>query len=98
LFPVSPRNDLIDTVNPFQKAFEILSKSVTKQVLGLIQDAIDTTRIDMTEEEALFLWPKVQAFVPETGERPDLNSADPLQQRMAGAILLLQKQRREQNL
>jgi superfamily II DNA or RNA helicase len=90
--------DLIDTVNPFQKAFEILSKSVTKQVLGLIQDAIDTTRIDMTEEEALLLWPKIQAFVRETGERPDLNSADPLQQRMAGAVLVLQKQRREQNL
>ena len=33
--------DLIDTVNPFQKAFEILSKSVTKQVLKVIQDAID---------------------------------------------------------
>lgn len=90
--------DLIDSVNPFQKAFEILSKSVTKQVLGLIQDAIDTTRIDMTEEEALLLWPKVQAFVRETGERPDLNSADPLQQRMAGALLVLQKQRREQSL
>ena len=25
--------DLIDTINPFQRAFEILSKSVTKQVL-----------------------------------------------------------------
>ena len=29
--------DLIDQVNPFQKAFEILSKSVTKQVLKVIQ-------------------------------------------------------------
>lgn len=90
--------DLIDTVNPFQKAFEILSKSVTKQVLKLIQDAIDTTRIEISEEEALLLWPKIQAFVRETGERPDLNSADPLQQRMAGALLLLQKARREQKL
>ena len=90
--------DLIDTVNPFQKAFEILSKSVTTQVLRLIQDAIDTTRIEISEEEALLLWPKIQAFVRETGERPDLNSADPLQQRMAGALLVLQKARREQRV
>lgn len=90
--------DLIDTVNPFQKAFEVLSKSVTKQVLSLIQDAIDTTRVDMTEEEALLLWPKIQVFARKEGRKPELKSTDPLEQRMAGALLLLQKQRREQAL
>ena len=90
--------DLIDTVNPFQQAFEVLSKSVTKQVLRLIQDAIDTTRIEMSEEEALLLWPKIQAFVRKGGERPDRNSANPQEQRMAEALLLLQQKRREQNL
>ncbi len=90
--------DLIDTVNPFQKAFEVLSKSVTKQVLRLIQDAIETTRVDMSDEEALLLWPKIQAFVRKTGGRPDVRSGDPLEQRLAGALLLLQKRRREQNL
>jgi len=90
--------DLIDTVNPFQKAFEVLSKSVTKQVLKLIQDAIDTTRVDMSEDEALVLWPKIQAFAKREGRKPELKSTDPLEQRMAGALLLLQKQRREQAL
>lgn len=90
--------DLIDSVNPFQKAFEVLSKSVTKQVLKLIQDAIDTTRVDMSEEEALLLWPKIQAFAKKEGRKPELSSPDPLEQRMAGALLLLQKQRREQAL
>ena len=90
-----PRNA---TVNPFQKAFEVLSKSVTKHVLRLIQDAIETTRVDMSEEEALLLWPKIQAFVRKSGQRPDVRAADPLEQRLAGALLLLQKQRREQNL
>jgi len=90
--------DLIDTVNPFQKAFEILSKSVTKQVLRLIQDAIDATRIDIEEPEALILWPKIQDFVRQTGEKPSVRSSDPLERRMAEALLLLQKQRREQGL
>jgi len=90
--------DLIDTVNPFQRAFEVLSKSVTKQVLRLIQDAIETTRVDMSEEEALLLWPKIRAFVRKAGVRPDVRSPDPLEQRLARALLLLQKQKREQNL
>lgn len=90
--------DLIDTVNPFQKAFEVLSKSVTKQVLKVIQDAIDMTRIEMTEEEALLLWPKIQTFVRENGQRPERSSTDPLEQRMADAVLLLQSERRKLGL
>lgn len=90
--------DLIDTVNPFQKAFEILSKSVTTQVLRIIQDAIDATRIEITEAEALILWPKVNEFVRLRGERPSIRSADPLERRMAEALLFLQKQRREKGL
>lgn len=86
--------DLIDTVNPFQHAFEILSKSITRQVLGLIQDVIDATRIEITEEEARILWPKVNAFVREHGVRPSVRSEDPLERRMAEALLFLQAQRR----
>ena len=54
--------DLIDTINPFQKAFEILSKSVTTKVLKVIQDTIEATRITMDFEEARILWPKIQEF------------------------------------
>ena len=90
--------DLIDSVNPFQKAFEILSKSVTTQVLRIIQDAIDATRIEVTEEEALILWPKIKEFYRLRGERPSVRAADPLERRMAEALLFLQKQRQEQGL
>ena len=91
--------DLIDQVNPFQKAFEILSKSVTKQVLKVIQDAIDTTRIEISGEEARILWPKINEFVKEHhGKRPDVRSDDPLERRMAEAILYIQRERREQGL
>lgn len=87
--------DLIDQVNPFQKAFEILSKSVTKQVLKVIQDAIDETRVEISEEEALLLWPKVRAFVKERGQKPDVRAHDPLERRMAQALLFIQKRKRE---
>ena len=58
--------DLIDTINPFQKAFEILSKSVTVSVLKLIQDSIESTRIKMDFEEVKILWPKIKIFVEKT--------------------------------
>ena len=91
--------DLIDQVNPFQKAFEILSKSVTKQVLKVIQDAIDTTRISISGDEAKILWPKINEFVKgHGGQRPDIRSSDPLERRMAEALLYIQRERREQGL
>lgn len=85
--------DLIDRINPFQKAFEILSKSVTTRVLKVIQDAIDATRIQMTLEEALILWPKINDFVKTFKKEPDTRSLDPLEKRMAEAIIFLKEQK-----
>jgi len=90
--------DLIDSVNPFQRAFEVLSKSVTKQVLKIIQDTIDTTRIDIEEAEAFILWPKVQAFTQAHGKPPSVHSNDPLERRMGEAVLYLQAERKKQGL
>jgi hypothetical protein len=81
--------DLIDRINPFQKAFEILSKSVTTHVLRMIQGAIEAQRIEISEEEALHLWPKIKDFKKIRGEEPSLNSLDPLERRMAEALVYL---------
>lgn len=91
--------DLIDSINPFQKAFEILSKSVTAKMLKLIQDTIEATRIEMTDEEAIVLWPKIKAFVQEHGWKPpDREAYDPLERRLAEALIYIKKQRREQGV
>ncbi|HAX48520.1 MAG TPA: DEAD/DEAH box helicase family protein [Ignavibacteria bacterium] len=87
--------DLIDQVNPFQKAFEILSKSVTTRVLKVIQDAIEATRIIMSMEEAILLWPKINDFVKTNKREPYLQSSDPLERRMAEAIIYLKEQKRK---
>lgn len=87
--------DLIDTINPFQKAFEILSKSVTASVFKAIQETIDATRIQMTEEEAVILWPKIKNWVQRTGEQPSIQSFDPQERRLAEAIIFLREQKRK---
>ena len=91
--------DLIDTINPFQQAFEILSKSVTTSVLRLIQEAIEVNRIQMTDEEAVILWPKIKSFVQNNnGILPNVNAADPLERRLAEARIYIIDQRRKQSL
>lgn len=90
--------DLIDSINPFQAAFEILSKSVTSQVLKVIQETIEATRIIMTDEEAMLLWPKIKVFVTTNGREPNLNSFDPLERRLADAIVYLKNQRRQKGV
>lgn len=90
--------DLIDQVNPFQKAFEILSKSVTTQVLKLIDEHIQSTKIEMTEEEAILLWPKIKEWRERTGEVPNLQSFDPKEKRMAEAVVFLRELKRQRAL
>lgn len=87
--------DLIDRINPFQKAFEILSKSVTTKVLKVIQDHIEATRIKMDFEEAKILWPKIQEFIKMYNKEPNLKSNDPLEKRMAECIIYLKEEKRK---
>ncbi len=87
--------DLIDTINPFQGAFEILSKSVTTKVLKVIQDVIAGTRIQMDFEEAKILWPKIQAFYVSHKREPSLQSSDPLEKRMAECLIYIKQEKRK---
>ena len=87
--------DLIDKVNPFQKAFEVLSKSVTANLLKLIGETIESQRIAMTDEEAIILWKdKIIQFVNKNNRQPDINSNFPLERRMAEAIIYLKNKKR----
>lgn len=90
--------DLIDRINPFQSAFEILSKSVTASVLKTIQEAIEATRIVMTPEEALILWPKIKEYTRIHGGPPSSQSPDALEARMGEALIYLRNQRRQQGV
>lgn len=89
--------DLIDRVNPFQKAFEVLSKSVTASLLKVIQETIDAGRIQMTDEEAVILYrDKMGSFMKQHGREPNIKAYDPLEKRMAEALVYLRNKRRQQ--
>lgn len=88
--------DLIDKINPFQKAFEILSKSVTVNVLRLIRDTIEAGKIQMTESEAMILAPKLLEFVKRYNKNPKLDSIDPQEKRLAEVKIFLTDLKRKQ--
>lgn len=80
--------NLIDTINPFQRAYEMLSKSLTPEVLRSVQFAIEEQRSDMTKEEAILL---IKNYLPKykeehNGAIPSLNDSEPLNKRLAQAI------------
>lgn len=87
--------DLIDRINPFQKAFEVLSKSVTTNVLKLIQETINANRIQVSEEEAVEVWPKIKDFVGTYNREPSIASLDPLEKRMAEILTYIRDQKRK---
>jgi hypothetical protein len=87
--------DLIDQINPFQRAYEILSKAVTADVLKTIHGAIAMTKVAMSEEEAVALYPRIRAFKAERGHEPSLGSANPMERRMAEALAWLRDAKRK---
>jgi len=87
--------DLIRQINPFQGAYEILSKAVTPAVLKTIQDTVVSMRSTMSEEEAIILWPRIQTFRKEKGREPAVTSGDPYEKRLAEGLAYLKRKAQE---
>lgn len=82
--------NLIAEINPFQRAYEVVSKSLTPEVLRTIQYVIEDKRSEkLTDEEAILLFTK---YLPKWREenpgktKPEITDGDPLARRIAMAI------------
>jgi hypothetical protein len=87
--------DLIDSINPFQLAYEIMSKSVNAEVLKRIHGAITAKRIQMSEEEGTALYPRIKEFKQTHGREPSLVAQNPMERRLAEALEWLRNKKRE---
>ena len=87
--------DLIREVNPFRDAYEVLSKNVDAPLLKAIQDYVQADRIQMTEDEAAMLWPRINDFVRNNNRLPDKDSDDPLEKRMGEALIYIRNKKAE---
>lgn len=92
---------MIDRINPFQRAYEVMSKEVTAPVLKVIRDVIAERSMPMTIEEAVILFKgPYQEYKKSHDEPPSLNDPDPKIKRLAKAILTIKnyKIRKEMGL
>ena len=90
--------NLIAEINPFQRAYEVISKSLTPEVLRTIQYVIEDKRSEkLTDEEAILLFTK---YLPKWREenpgktKPEITDGDPLARRIAMAIEHLRQLKR----
>lgn len=93
--------NLIKTINPFQRAYEIMSNEIDAPVLKVIQDAIADKKINMDIDEAKKIYLTMfQEWRKEHGDHPSLQSPDANERRMAEAIRILKnyKVRRDMGL
>lgn len=81
--------NLIDTINPFQRAYEVLSKQVDAPTLKIIQDTIAEQKIDMTIEQAITIFKgPLQEYAAQHGNQvPTMDDPNPKNREMAAAFL-----------
>lgn len=87
--------DLIDSINPFREGFDVASKALDTPLLQQIQSAMVAQRIQMTEEEALVLWPRIKRFTAQEGRPPNPHATDDLERRLAEAHAYIRTKKAE---
>lgn len=85
--------ELIDSVNAFKERFEVASKSLDSKLLSNVQSAMVAIRVQMTDDEARTLWPRIKAFRASEGREPNVHSPGPIEKRMAEALAWLKAQK-----
>jgi len=83
--------NLIDTINPFQRAYEVLSKSVDAPTLRIIQDTIAEQKFDLTLEQAIaiFKGPLKEYVKEHDGRVPSTEDPNPKVREMAVALQMM---------
>lgn len=85
--------NLIDKINPFQKAYEIISHNIDGSTLRILQRTIDATKMEFTDDELVILYPKIKEFVAQNNRLPEKDSNDELEVRYAYALATLKNKK-----
>jgi hypothetical protein len=90
--------DLIDSINPFGEAYNILAKTMNEERLRQVQSAIAGRKAQLTPDEARDLVRRALKFKAERGRLPLITSQDAWERRMAeGVAFMLRMQKESKN-
>ena len=86
--------NLIDTINPYQRAYDIVSKSIDKSTLKIIQDTIAEQKYDMSVEEAIVLFKgPLREWIAKHNATPCVDSPNVQERELAQALQILKNQK-----
>ena len=79
--------DLIDSINPFQTAYNIMSVAMNRNTLLRVKEAITAKRVKFTPEEAMDFALRARRFNREHNRLPEITSQDPWEQKIAEGVV-----------
>lgn len=89
--------DLIGQINPVAEGYEILSKTIDRRLLGIVQNDIESRRGNkVTEEEARANAGRIKKMI-KSGHPPRPDATDPQEKRDAQILLWLQREKQRWN-
>lgn len=78
--------DLIDRINPFEAAYAVLAIAMDEKSLRQVQASIAAKKVSIPRDEAVELAVRARTFLRDRGRKPDINSADAWEKRMAEGV------------
>lgn len=87
--------DLIDSINPFGEAYNILAKSMNEESLRQVASVISAKRSSITPDDAKVWAKRAVRFKAENRRVPSMTAADPYEKLMAEGATAFMKFRKE---
>lgn len=87
--------DLLGGRRDFDDAYELLSKELSEALLARLHGEVRALKVNMTQEEAEKLYPRVKEFIQREGREPNLNAPNGREVRLAEALAFLRRVSRQ---
>lgn len=87
--------NLILKTNPFQRAYDFISRNLDPDTLRAIQDRVVAQRAQVTEEDAKLLWPYIREFKLKTHRNPSPTAADDYERRLGEVLSYIRAKKAE---
>ena len=88
---------LIEAINPFADAYQFISKTIDPMLLKQLQEETARMREKMTMDKAMELWPYINRFVEDHKRKPDIDSTNDFERRLAIALAMIVDEKRKRN-
>ncbi|MEL4236830.1 ATP-dependent helicase, partial [Lactobacillus amylovorus] len=62
--------NLIQSINPFQRAYDVMSQHIDSNTLRIIECSLDAKKYDFSDEELMQPLMDAKVLVEQTGRRP----------------------------